>query len=164
MTSARFRPRLVAAALLAGAVALLSAFAVPALARHSVHVHAVQNAHLHKKIVVTASGRTLYTLSAETHGRFICTGSCLATWHPLKVPAGGKVEGVSGLGTIRRPHGGGIQATFKGRPLYTFAGDTKSGQANGEGFRDVGTWHAAAVASTHHAPASSSPPVGTGGY
>ena len=33
--------------------------------------------------------------------------------------------------------------TFEGRPLYTFDGDSKKGDANGEGFKDVGTWHAA---------------------
>ncbi|HZV74431.1 MAG TPA: hypothetical protein VFF79_12005 [Conexibacter sp.] len=140
-TSSHARPRLFAAVLLAAALALASV-AGPALAARSVHVHTAQNATLGKRIVVTASGRTLYTLSAEVHGRFICTGSCLASWHPLKVPAGGKVVGVKGLGTIKRPDGG-RQATFKGRPLYTFAMDKKKGDVNGEGFKDVGTWHAA---------------------
>ena len=149
MTSTRFRPRLLAVLLVGAAAVLLAAFAVPAFAKHSVHVHAAQNATLHKKIVVTASGRTLYTLSAETHGRFICTGSCLSTWRPLKVPAGGKVVGVAGLGTIAR-HGVGRQATFNGRPLYTFSGDSRAGDANGEGFMDVGTWHAAVAPRAHH--------------
>jgi predicted lipoprotein with Yx(FWY)xxD motif len=146
MTSAHARPRLLAAILVGAAAIALVAFAVPAFAKHSVHVHAAQNAHLHKKVVVTASGRTLYTLSAETHGRFICTGACLSTWHPLKVPAGAKVEGVAHLGVVKRP-GGSRQATDRGRPLYTFDGDMKQGDANGEGFRDVGTWHAAVVSS-----------------
>lgn len=153
------RPRL-AAALLAAAAVLLLAFAVPAFAKHSVHVHTAQNATLHKRIVVTASGRTLYTLSAETHGRFICTRSCLSTWHPLKVPAGGTVVGVAKLGVIKRPDGS-RQATFNGRPLYTFSGDAHKGDANGEGFKDVGTWHAAAVSSS--GKASPSTPAGGGG-
>ncbi|MFL5817239.1 MAG: hypothetical protein ACJ76L_06515 [Conexibacter sp.] len=147
----------VAAALLVGVAALVA----PASAKHTVHVHAAQNATLGKQIVVTASGRTLYTLSAETHGRFICTRSCLADWHPLRVPAGGTVEGVARLGTIRRPEGG-RQATYKGRPLYTFDMDAKKGDVNGEGFKDVGTWHAAVVAA-HRAPAPA-PPTGGGGY
>lgn len=159
MTQASFRPRRAVAVLLAGAAALLLAFAVPAFAGRSVHVHAVQNAKLHKRIVVTASGRTLYTLSAETHGRFVCTGSCVSTWHPLKVPAGGKVVGVAHLGTIRRPGHGGLQATYKGHPLYTFSGDTKKGDVNGEGFRDVGTWHAASVASSSSSHSSPSTPA-----
>jgi predicted lipoprotein with Yx(FWY)xxD motif len=136
--------------------AAIAAIAGPALAKHSVHVHTAQNAQLGKKIVVTASGRTLYTLSAEVHGRFICTGSCLSNWHPLKVPTGAKVEGVAKLGVIKRPDGS-RQATFAGRPLYTFAMDTKKGQANGEGFKDVGTWHAAVAPKATHAGATPSP-------
>lgn len=151
MTQARFRPRAAAVVLLAGAAALLLAFAVPAFAGHSVRVHAVRNATLHKRIVVTASGRTLYTLSAETHGRFVCTGSCVSTWPPLKVPVGGKVVGVAKLGVVKRPDGS-RQATLNGHPLYTFSGDSRKGDVNGEGFKDVGTWHAAAAprARTHH--------------
>jgi predicted lipoprotein with Yx(FWY)xxD motif len=150
----RRRPRPLAAVLLVAALAF-AVLAGPALAKHgSVHVHAAQNATLGKKVVVTASGRTLYTLSAETHGRFICTGACLSTWHPLKLTAGATVEGVARLGTIKRPEGS-RQATYKGRPLYTFDGDKAKGDANGEGFKDVGTWHAAVVAGTkasHGAP------------
>jgi predicted lipoprotein with Yx(FWY)xxD motif len=33
--------------------------------------------------------------------------------------------------------------TFRGAPLYTFYLDHKRGDAGGEGFKDVGTWHAA---------------------
>lgn len=149
------------AALLA-LVAGMTVLAAPALAKHSVHVHTAQNAKLGKKIVVTASGRTLYTLSAEVHGKFICTKACLSSWHPLKVPAGGKVEGVAKLGVIARPDGG-RQATFNGRPLYTFTGDTKSGQVNGEGFKDVGTWHAAVAAKTT-APKPAAPAPTIPGY
>ncbi len=148
---------LIAAAL--ASVVALTALAVPAFAKRSVHVHTSQNATLHKRVVVTAAGRTLYTLSAEVHGKFICTAACLGTWHPLKVPAGETVVGVAKLGTIKRPDGS-RQATFNGRPLYTFAGDTKKGQANGEGFKDVGTWHAAAVSSSKASPST---PAGGGG-
>jgi predicted lipoprotein with Yx(FWY)xxD motif len=151
LTRARLHGRAVAALSLLAAVTLFAALGVaPALAKHSVHVHTAQNAHLGKKILVTASGRTLYTLSAETHGTFICTGACLQDWHPLKVPAGGKVEGVAKLGVITRPEGT-RQATFGGRPLYTFDMDAKKGDVKGEGFRDVGTWHAAtAPKAAHH--------------
>jgi predicted lipoprotein with Yx(FWY)xxD motif len=101
-----------------------------------------QNATLSRTILTTTKGRSLYSLSAETGGRFICTASCLATWHPLVVPAGVKPKGPVKLGTIERPDGR-TQITFKGRPLYSFAGDSKTGEVNGEGIKDVGTWHAA---------------------
>ena len=32
--------------------------------------------------------------------------------------------------------------TYKGMPVYTYAGDSKKGEANGEGLKDVGVWHA----------------------
>jgi predicted lipoprotein with Yx(FWY)xxD motif len=95
-----------------------------------------------RRVLATSKGRTLYSLSAETKGRFICTKSsgCLNIWKPLIVPPGATVVGPVKTGTIRRPEGG-LQATYRGRPLYTFVED-RPGEANGEGFKDVGTWHA----------------------
>ena len=69
-------------------------------------------------------------------------------WLPLTVPAGTKPTGPVKLGTIERRDNGRTQVTYKGRPLYRFVGDRKRGDANGEGIKDVGTWHAAAVAAT----------------
>jgi predicted lipoprotein with Yx(FWY)xxD motif len=117
----------------------------------------VETGHaLGKKVLVTPSGRTLYSLSAETNGRFICKGSCLSTWHPLLIKAGKKPTGAHSLGTIRRPSGQ-IQVTYRGKPLYTFAGDHKRGDAKGEGFKDVGTWHVASVGTTTKSPAAPAP-------
>jgi len=101
-----------------------------------------ENAMLGKTVLTSTTGRTLYSLSVEKNGRFICTGSCLSAWHPLTVPAGVKPTGPVKLGTIERPEGG-TQVTYKGLPLYRFGADTKAGEANGEGIKDVGTWHAA---------------------
>jgi predicted lipoprotein with Yx(FWY)xxD motif len=101
-----------------------------------------ENATLGKTVLTTTKGRTLYSLSVEKSGKFICTASCLSVWHPLMVPPGVRPTGPVKLGTIKRPEGG-TQVTCKGRPLYRFGGDSKAGQANGEGIKDVGTWHAA---------------------
>jgi predicted lipoprotein with Yx(FWY)xxD motif len=98
---------------------------------------------LGKTILTANNGLTLYSLSAEKHGRFICKGSCLKDWHPLVVAKGVKPTGPVPLGTIKRPDNGQRQVTFKGKPLYTFDDDRKKGDAKGEGFEDVGTWHAA---------------------
>lgn len=103
------------------------------------------NPTLGHTILTTTKGRTLYSLSAETNGRFICTGACASTWRALIVPAGVKPTGPVKLGTIERPDGK-TQVTFKGRPLYSFSGDSKAGEVNGEGIKDVGTWHAAVTA------------------
>ena len=43
------------------------------------------------------------------------------------------------FGTIKRPEGT-LQVSFDGMPLYTFAGDSRPGQANGQGIG--GVWFA----------------------
>ena len=128
---------------------MLAALLVPvaASARRTTMVVAkkADNTTLGETILTNTKGRTLYSLSAETKGRFICTASCLSIWHPLVVKAGVKPTGPVKLGTIERPDGR-TQVTYKGRPLYSFGGDTKAGQANGQGIKDVGTWRAASIA------------------
>jgi predicted lipoprotein with Yx(FWY)xxD motif len=145
-----FRPsshriRTIAIALVITALAI--GVAVSQAARPSKRVAAkADNPTLGKTVLTTPKGQTLYSLSAEKNGRFICTGSCLAVWHPLRVPSRTRPTGPVKLGTIERPEGG-IQVTYRGKPLYRFGGDTKTGDANGEGIKDVGTWHAATVPS-----------------
>jgi predicted lipoprotein with Yx(FWY)xxD motif len=114
------------------------------------------NATLGEKVLTTTKGRTLYSLSVEKKGHFQCTGACLSTWKPLVVPAGVKPLGPVSLGTVMRPDGR-TQVTFKGLPLYSFHGDTKAGDANGEGIKDVGTWHAAKVGKVSSPPPAPEP-------
>ena len=99
---------------------------------------------------------TLYTLSAEHGGRFICTksstipggsASCLSLWIPLTVAKGSMPTGAAQLGTITRPDNGTTQVTWHGSPLYTFSGDKAAGDASGNGFKDVGVWKAATLGS-----------------
>lgn len=125
----------------------LAALALPAAAMAATRSVAKEGTvtSLGKTVLTNNAGRTLYTLSVEKHGHFICTGSCLSTWRPLTVSAGTKPTGPVTLGTVKRPDGR-TQVTYRGRPLYSFAGDTKAGEAKGEGFKDVGTWHAATIA------------------
>jgi predicted lipoprotein with Yx(FWY)xxD motif len=140
-------------------VVALAAVAVVAMASGSASTVAKGHA-LGKTVLVNRAGLTLYSLSAETKGRFICTGACTSLWHPLVITGGHKPTGSSSLGTIRRPDGR-TQVTYKGKPLYAFANDQKRGQAKGEGFKDVGTWHAAVVGSAAKAPASMPAPTNT---
>jgi predicted lipoprotein with Yx(FWY)xxD motif len=129
-----------------GCVALL----IPAVASGRTSkrvVKEVDNATLGRTILTNLKGRTLYSLSVETNGRFVCTAGCLSIWHPLTVPAGVKPTGPVKLGTVKRPSGR-RQVTYKGLPLYRFDGDIKVGDVNGEGIKDVGTWHAASVRKT----------------
>jgi predicted lipoprotein with Yx(FWY)xxD motif len=145
---------------LLSALALVLALAAGASASGSSKVVAKegQSESLGATVLTRTNGHTLYSLSVETHGRFVCTGGCLGTWKPLVVPRTVKPKGPVKLGTIRRPDGR-TQVTFKGRPLYSFDGDAKTGEANGEGFKDVGTWHAAKVKATSPAPAPEAEPT-----
>lgn len=142
-TSKSRRPARNIAALTLAAILAVSAVTVPmALARGSKTVTGEATApSLHKTVLTNIKGHTLYTLSGEKNGKFICTGSCTNTWPPLLVAAGTTPKGPVKLGTIKRPEGK-IQVTFRGAPVYTFAGDSRKGEANGEGIKDVGVWHA----------------------
>jgi predicted lipoprotein with Yx(FWY)xxD motif len=92
-------------------------------------------------ILVDSQGMTLYHLSGEVNGKFICTSTaCLGVWHPLIASAGSEPSGeVGSLGTVKRPEGT-MQVTYKGTPLYTFTGDQQPGETKGQGIKDVGTW------------------------
>ena len=128
-------------------------------------------------VLVDAQGRTLYHLTKESATNIVCTGSCLSTWPPVTVPAGQQPQagaGVTGaLSVVTRPDGT-LQAAANGYPLYTYSGDTKAGDTNGQGV--AGVWFAvlatgssagggAAPAAT--TPATAAPPTttygGTGG-
>jgi predicted lipoprotein with Yx(FWY)xxD motif len=133
-------------------VALLGAGTATAAQTSRTVAKKADNADLGKTILTSTRGRTLYSLSAEKNGRFICTDpGCRATWQPLVVPDGVKPKGPVALGTRTRPDGR-TQVTYKGLPLYTFNGDIRTGEVNGEGIKDVGTWHAAAIAELKSQP------------
>jgi predicted lipoprotein with Yx(FWY)xxD motif len=111
-------------------------------------------------VLVDSNGMTLYALSVEKQGHFICTDkTCLSVWHPVK----GKPSGsVGSLGTVTRPDGT-VQAAYKGKPLYTFAQDMAAGDAKGEGFKDVGVWHAVTTSGSSSSSSGGSS-GGGGGY
>jgi predicted lipoprotein with Yx(FWY)xxD motif len=106
-------------------------------------VKAASVSSLGASVLVDAQGLTLYHLSGEQNGKWICvSAACMKLWHPLAVPTGGLPSGgVGSLGSVKRP-GGAVQVTFKGLPLYSFVGDTKPGDAKGQGVKDVGVWTA----------------------
>jgi predicted lipoprotein with Yx(FWY)xxD motif len=102
------------------------------------------------RILVDASGRTVYTLT-NGGAAVACTGGCLAAWPPVTLPSGASTavggSGVSGLTAVTIS--GGKQVADKGLPLYTFANDTAAGEAKGEGLSSFGgTWHVVKVGGT----------------
>ncbi len=84
----------------------------PASANGTSAVRAENNQSLGTSVLVNRRGMTLYALSAEKHGRFICTSGdlpgtttpCVSVWHPLLVGSANSLgTSVAHLGTIQRP-------------------------------------------------------------
>lgn len=130
--------------------------------------NAMANAKIGSTILVNASGMTLYKFSADSAGTSACSGACATAWPLVTVAPGSTPTGGSGasgkFGTITRSDGT-LQVTYNGDPLYTFAGDTSAGTANGQNITsDGGTWTvvtASGSATTPVAPVTpaTSPPT-----
>jgi predicted lipoprotein with Yx(FWY)xxD motif len=151
----------VAIVALLGAVAAFYAVRASG-AEHVRLVMTAKNRTLCKEILVNRKGMTLYSLSVERKGKFICTTQmCLSLWKPLTVAKGVVATGAAHLSVVKRPDGR-RQVAYRGGPLYTFVQDTRPGDVKGNGFKDVGVWRVATVSATSPAPA----PVTTtgGGY
>ena len=148
---------IVAAVALAAVAAGLLATRSSGADRQTV-VKTAKNTRLHSTILVTLGGRTLYSLSAERNGRFICSDTtCLSLWKPLHVARGMTPAGINGLSLVTRPDHT-RQVAYRGAPLYTFTGDARAGDTKGNGFKDVGVWRPVTVSGT-----STSQPK-SGGY
>ena len=155
--------RLGAGIALIALVGLLAAFyAVRADGATRVRVvMTAKNKTLGKKVLVNLRGMTLYSLSAERKGRFICTNSmCLSLWKPLVVAKGAVPAGSARLTVVKRPDGR-RQVAFRGGPLYTFSLDKRRGDVKGNGFKDVGVWRPATVSGGSTAQPK---PPSSGGY
>lgn len=92
-----------------------------------------------------SNGMTLYQYTKDTTGVSNCTGACATAWPPYIVSAVDARSltsdpGITGqIGTIERANGS-LQVTYRGLPLYFFAGDMKPGDTKGEavnGFTEV---------------------------
>lgn len=91
-------------------------------------------------VLTTGAGMTLYYRASDPAPASSCTGNCAATWPPLLnhnmtiIPG----QSFSGRLTVQQT-ANGPQVEYNGRPLYTYVGDTASGQANGNGLG--GVWY-----------------------
>ena len=118
------------------------------------------------KVVVSATGRTLYHYTDESKGKVGCSGACAKLWPPLVVNAAAKpVAGpgitASKLGVLKRPDGK-MQVTYGGLGLYLYAGDKKAGDANGQALENE--WYAVSpAAKVVKASAAASAPSSSGG-
>ena len=85
-------------------------------------------------VLVDAHGHTLYGFVNDTTGTPTCTGACAQNWPPLHVGA----TWTTGTGVDRVNFhvvgtGASMQLASAKWPLYTFAGDQRPGDVNGQG-------------------------------
>ncbi len=98
-----------------------------------------QRLDLDTVLFTDAKGMTLYTYQKDTPGQSACSGPCVTNWPPLAAAADATP---SGSWTIITRADGTRQWAHMGRPLYTFAKDTKPGDRAGDN-AGGGAWRAA---------------------
>ncbi|MGH4030171.1 SCO0930 family lipoprotein [Actinomycetota bacterium Odt1-20B] len=95
-------------------------------------------------IVVDKNGMTVYRFTKDSAWpiKSACAGACSEKWPAVAPVPKSDTQGIKKKGymTYTRPDGG-KQQTINCWPLYTFSGDTKPGDTNGQGVG--GTWYAA---------------------
>ncbi|UUO01964.1 hypothetical protein M4D79_27635 [Mycolicibacterium novocastrense] len=96
------------------------------------------------QIIVDSTGRTLYVFSEDGPNEPTCYGECADTWLPLLAdadPAGGIGIDVAAAKIVPR-RDEGEQVTYRGHPLYRYAGDQTDRDAHGQGMDMFGgEWH-----------------------
>lgn len=76
------------------------------------------------------NGFSLYVSDRDPIGRSICVGSCASEWRPVAAPQ--DAHQIGDWTPVHRSDGT-TQWAYKGKPVYTFSGDTGAGQTNGAG-------------------------------
>ncbi|MGW0818124.1 SCO0930 family lipoprotein [Streptomyces viridiviolaceus] len=98
------------------------------------------------EIVVDKNGMTVYRFmkdEAWPEPVSACTGACLEKWPAVAPVAAADTKGVQKKGLMSFTRSDGAkQQTVDCWPIYTFAGDKKPGDTNGQGVG--GTWYAVA--------------------
>jgi predicted lipoprotein with Yx(FWY)xxD motif len=100
------------------------------------------------RILVNSKGRTLYLFQADSGTTSACADACAAAWPPLTsaTPKIGKGANASLASTATRSDGK-PQVIYNGHPLYTYSGDKKAGNTNGQGVNAFGgLWYAVSSA------------------
>jgi|SRR4051812_27455156 predicted lipoprotein with Yx(FWY)xxD motif len=98
--------------------------------------------------LVDSAGQTLYLFEADSPTKSACDGGCTQVWPPLleqgnQVTLSGAVQ-QDLVGSVARADGT-RQVTYDGHPLYTYVGDTHSGNSAGQGLNQFGAdWYVVA--------------------
>jgi predicted lipoprotein with Yx(FWY)xxD motif len=124
------------------------------------------------RILVDGRGRTLYLFEKDRRGTSGCNGACAINWPPLAAPGklrAGRGARASLLGRTKR-RDGRWQVTYNHHPLYTYVGDSKRRETNGEGVDAYGAeWYAvspagAKIDADDATAGGDAPPAGGYGY
>jgi len=87
-------------------------------------------------ILTGPNGMTLYTYANDTDpGKSKCSGACAENWPPLKPEANAPAP-TAPLSLVTRDDGT-KQYAWKGKPLYYWKNDRKTGDTGGHKFRDA---------------------------
>ena len=111
------------------------------------------------RILVDASGRTLYLFRADSGTASHCYGTCARAWPPETTTGHPGAQGLNAalVGTTAR-HDHTTQVTYNGHPLYRFAKDAKPGDTTGQGLTAFGgTWYVVGPNGTAITGSGSSP-------
>ncbi|GAB2475698.1 COG4315 family predicted lipoprotein [Jatrophihabitans fulvus] len=140
---------LAACLLLAGCGSSSSPSGDPALPQRAAAAVRVQTVTVPGLGSVLADGRghVLYMFPPDARQQVRCTGACAGTWPPLALadgrrPSAGPGVTASRLGTLPDPNTGARIVTYRGYPLYTYAGDVTAGTARGQALNlNGGPWY-----------------------
>lgn len=89
-------------------------------------------------MLVDQKGMTLYVFDKDEGGKSACNGPCAKNWPPLAAAGDARP---SGEWTVVTRDDGARQWAYGGKPLYTWAKDTKAGDVTGDGVNTM--WHIA---------------------
>lgn len=149
------RACILAGALFSGSAFLVAGPVVSAGATSShvqtIHVSTAKVPHV-GTVLTTGSGLTLYRFTQNPVGASMCTGVCAQIWPPYLASKGAHIvgpKGVKGL-SLMNVGGGRWQVAFHRVALYRFEGDTKRGQAKGQGVENA--WYAVLKSGVPAAP------------
>ncbi len=108
-------------------------------------VSVAKSSDLGSILVVGPKQRTVYLFAADKGPMSTCSGACAEVWPPVITTGNPKAAGganTADLGTITRSDGT-KQVTYKGHPLYYYAGDgPNGGETTGQAISSFGApWY-----------------------
>lgn len=105
------------------------------------------------QVYADAAGLTLYVndASAKASGdKKACRAPCLGDWKPLPAPV--LARRIGDWDVVDRDDGT-RQWSFQGKPVFSYAGDFKAGDLNGDGrTADGAAWHALVISREYRPP------------